>query len=143
LLVVASLISITACSSGQDTSAEDSVRSILADQVAAWNRGDIEGYMRGYWESDSTLFTSGGTITRGYQRVLARYKKSYDDREKMGILGFHDLVLEPLSPVIVVAMGIWELQRKADRPWGRFTLILQKKPEGWRITHDHTSLSDK
>lgn len=119
------------------------IRKVLDDQVAAWNRGDIDGYMQGYWKSDSTVFASGGNLTRGYQDVLARYKKSYDSREKMGSLQFRDLVVRQISPAAAVAMGIWELKRSADKPWGRFTLILEKKPEGWRITHDHTSTADK
>jgi ketosteroid isomerase-like protein len=116
---------------------------VLDDQAAAWNRGDIDGYMKGYWNSDSTVFASGGNLTRGYHDVLARYKKSYGSREKMGSLAFRDLVVRQISPTAAVAMGIWELKRSADKPWGRFTLILEKKPEGWRITHDHTSSAEK
>jgi ketosteroid isomerase-like protein len=119
------------------------IRLLLDNQVAAWNRGDIEGYMRGYWESDSTLFNSGGSLTKGYRAVLMRYKKSYDTREKMGTLGFRDLVIRPLSSNAAVANGVWELNRKNDKPWGRFTLIVERKPEGWRVTHDHTSSADK
>ncbi len=123
----------------QKSADEDAIRTMLDDQVTAWNRGNVAGYMRGYWESDSTIFTSGGTVTRGYREVLSRYKKSYDTPKKMGRLEFHDLVVQSLSPTIALAMGIWELHRASDRPWGRFTLIIEKKPEGWRITNDHTS----
>jgi ketosteroid isomerase-like protein len=112
---------------------------MLINQVAAWNRGDVDGYMHGYWDSDSTVFTSGGTLTKGYREVLLRYNKNYDSREKMGKLEFHDLGIQQLSPSAAVAMGVWQLMRKTDKPWGRFTLIVEKKPEGWRITHDHTS----
>jgi ketosteroid isomerase-like protein len=116
---------------------------MLDNQVAAWNQGDVEGYMRGYWDSDSTIFSSGGTMTKGYREVLARYRKGYDSREKMGVLKFQDLSIQLLSPTIAIATGTWELGRKSDRPWGRFTLVVEKKPEGWRITHDHTSSAEK
>lgn len=119
------------------------IRKVLDDQAAAWNRGDIDGYMQGYWNSDSTVFASGGNLTKGYRDVLSRYKKNYGSREKMGTLEFRDLVVRQISPTAAVAMGIWELKRSGDKPWGRFTLILEKKPEGWRITHDHTSSADK
>lgn len=122
---------------------EQTIRNVLNDQVEAWNRGDIEGYMKGYWNSDSTVFNSGGTLTKGYRNVLARYKKSYTTREKMGTLEFNQVVLRSLSSTAFVAMGVWKLTRATDAPWGRFTLIIEKKPEGWRITHDHTSSAEK
>lgn len=118
---------------------ELAVRKLLYDQVDAWNAGSVEGYMKGYWDSDSTEFVSGGTLTKGYKGVLARYKKSYDTRAKMGKLGFEGLVLRQVSPVLMIASGIWKLQRTDDSPWGRFTLLIEKKPEGWRIVYDHTS----
>ncbi len=118
---------------------EVDIRSVLEGQVAAWNRGDVDGYMTGYWNSDSTVFVSGGTMTTGYREVLARYKKNYNTPEKMGTLNFRSVTVRLLTPKAAIASGIWELVRKSDRPWGRFTLILEKKVEGWRITHDHTS----
>jgi beta-aspartyl-peptidase (threonine type) len=72
-----------------------------------------------------------------------RFRKNYDSNEKMGRLEFQDLDIQRLSPTIAIATGVWELRRKSDRPWGRFTLIIEKKPEGWRITHDHTSSAEK
>ena len=123
----------------QDTGVVIAVKSVLEAQVAAWNKGDIDGYMQGYWNSDSTVFTSGGEMTKGYQRVLSRYRRDYDSPEKMGTLQFNDLAVEPLCPTIALASGVWRLTRKEDAPWGRFTLVVEKKPEGWRVTHDHTS----
>lgn len=115
------------------------IRNVLEAQVEAWNRGDIEGYMQGYWNSDSTEFLSGGSILRGWKNVLERYKKSYGTREKMGRLEFGELTIRMLSSTTAVAHGVWKLFRASDQPWGRFTLIVEKKKEGWRITHDHTS----
>ena len=118
---------------------QKAIEKILLDQVAAWNAGDIEGYMKGYWNSDSTVFLSGGNLTRGYRGVLLRYKKSYDTRDKMGKLEFAELQIRMITPTFAVATGIWRLHRANDQPWGRFTLLVEKKPEGWRIIHDHTS----
>ena len=118
---------------------EKAIERLLLEQVAAWNAGDIDGYMRGYWNSDSTVFLSGGTLTRGYKGVLARYKKSYDSREKMGRLEFVELQVRMVSANTAVATGMWRLYRSKDQPWGRFTLLVEKKPEGWLIVHDHTS----
>ncbi|MDT7540163.1 MAG: hypothetical protein QOE33_67 [Acidobacteriota bacterium] len=115
------------------------IRAVLDSQAAAWNRGDIEGYMDGYERSDATVFVSGDSITRGWQTVLDRYKKSYDTRDKMGTLAFSDLDIKPLSPFYCVVTGRWQLTRASDAPHGRFTLIFRKTSAGWRITHDHTS----
>ena len=118
---------------------EKAIEKILLDQVAAWNAGDIHGYMKGYWNSDSTVFLSGGNLTRGYSGVLSRYKKTYNTRDKMGNLEFAELQVRMITPTFGVATGIWRLHRANDQPWGRFTLLVEKKPEGWRIVHDHTS----
>lgn len=112
---------------------------VLEDQVRSWNEGDVQGYMEGYWRSEETTFVSGGTVLRGYDRVLERYKRSYATREAMGHLTFGDLSVRMLSGTTAMVAGFWRLKRRADAPGGRFTLILEKKPEGWRIVYDHTS----
>ena len=116
------------------------VRSILETQVAAWNRGDIEGFMDGYAREETTTFVSGDKVTRGWQTVLERYKTSYDSREKMGTLLFEDLDIKPLSEFYAVATGRWQLTlASGETPHGRFTLIFRRTAAGWRIVHDHTS----
>lgn len=115
------------------------VRAVLDAQVEAWNRGDIEGYMRGYEQSNETIFISGDTMTRGWRTVLERYKKGYDTREKMGVLSFSELEIKPVGKDAAVVLGRWQLKRAADTPKGRFTLIFRRTRAGWRIVHDHTS----
>lgn len=115
------------------------VRAVLDAQVAAWNRGDIAGFMDGYARSQETVFVSGDNVTRGWQTVLDRYKRSYDTREKMGQLQFSELEITPLGKDAAVALGRWQLTREKDTPHGRFTLILRRTGAGWRIVHDHTS----
>ena len=115
------------------------VRAVLDAQVAAWNRGDIDGFMRGYAQSPDTVFVSGDTVTRGWQTVLDRYKKGYNSREKMGTLEFSELEITPLGKDTAVVIGRWQLKRAGDAPHGRFTLIFRRTREGWRIIQDHTS----
>ena len=112
---------------------------VMNDQVAAWNRGDIDVFMRGYWNSDKLVFASGDNVTRGWQPTLDRYKKTYSSREKMGTLAFGDLEVNVLSGDAAVVLGSWSLTRAADNPKGKFTLIFRKMKDGWRIVHDHTS----
>ena len=107
--------------------------------MAAWNRGDIDGFMNGYVRSDSTEFVSGDKLTRGWKTVRDRYRKKYDSREKMGTLAFSELKVTLLSGDAAIAIGRWKLARKADTPQGRFTLILRRVADGWRIAHDQTS----
>ncbi|MBF8296199.1 MAG: nuclear transport factor 2 family protein [Bacteroidetes bacterium] len=71
------LLAMTGLSVAFSQKDENDVRMLLTNQVNAWNAGDIDGYMKGYWKSDSTEFVSGGSVTRGYRNVLARYKKSW------------------------------------------------------------------
>jgi uncharacterized protein (TIGR02246 family) len=137
VLLIVAFLTFAFCAAGQ--SGADAIRHVLNAQVKSWNDGDIEGYMRGYWESDSTMFVSGGNVSVGYRALLERYRKSYPTKETMGLLAFEELSIRVLSSDVAVATGIWRLKRKSDSPWGRFTLLLEKKKEGWRIVYDHTS----
>lgn len=122
-----------------ETSEPDPVRAVLDAQAAAWNRGDIDAFMDGYARSPTTTFVSGDEVTRGWQTVRDRYAKKYDNREKMGTLTFSEVEITPLGDDAALVLGSWSLQRKDDRPHGKFTLLFRRLPEGWRIVLDHTS----
>ena len=143
LLVAIIPLSIQAQTSAKPGKREDriikAIRAVLDAQRDAWNRGDIEGYMEGYARSGETVFLSGDDVTRGWQTVLERYKKSYDSREKMGVLTFSELEFAPIAGDTVTVIGRWHLKRAADEPHGRFTLVFKRTKQGWRIIHDHTS----
>ncbi|MEO7165642.1 MAG: nuclear transport factor 2 family protein [Spartobacteria bacterium] len=115
------------------------IQTVLDAQVAAWNRGDIDGFMQGYARSPETTFVSGDEVTHGWQMVRDRYVKKYDSAEKMGRLTFSGLTITPLGEGHALVLGSWSLQRKGDQPHGKFTLLFRKLPEGWRIVLDHTS----
>jgi len=115
------------------------VRAVLNEQAAAWNRGDIEGFMQKYRKSEKLAFVGSSGITRGWQTVLERYRRIYPDRATMGKLTFSDLEVTALGKDAALVLGRWQLERAADKPGGVFTLILRRFPEGWRIVHDHTS----
>ena len=115
------------------------IRSVLDAQAAAWNRGDLEGYMDGYDRSPNTEFVGGDTITRGWQTVLERYQKKYDSRDKMGVLTFSEIEITVLSKDAALVSGRWRLKRASDEPHGTFSLVFRRKKAGWRIVHDHSS----
>ena len=119
------------------------IESVIHAQQDAWNRGDIDGFMNGYWKSDETVFVSGDEVTRGWQKVLDRYKRKYSDRAKMGSLAFSILEIKPITDDLALVLGSWKLKRESDEPHGLFTLMFQKFPEGWKIIRDHTSAAEK
>lgn len=122
-----------------NNSSESAIRKVMDDQVEAWNRGDLDAFMAGYWRSEKLTFVSGTDVTRGWQETLDRYKKSYDSRAKMGVLMFSDLEFIYVSKDAAVVLGSWALKRPKDTPKGKFTLTWRKFKEGWRIVMDHTS----
>ena len=138
VVIVALLILMASAVSAQESNAQLAIRKVMDDQAAAWNRGDVEGFMQGYWKSEKLTFVSS-RVTRGWQQTLDNYKRSYDTREKMGTLTFSDLEITILSKDAALVLGSWSLKRANDAPGGKFTLIFRKFKEGWRVVHDHTS----
>ncbi len=119
---------------------EDDIRAVLDAQAAAWNRGDLEGFMTGYWNSEQLTFFSGSDPKHGWQATIDRYRKKYQgaDRE-MGQLTFDALDIVVINGRHAWVRGRWKLVTSKETFGGLFTLIVEKKPEGWRIVHDHTS----
>jgi hypothetical protein len=126
-----------------DTAQEaGSIEHVLFQQAADWNTGDIDGFMRGYWQSPELRFASGGSVTRGYAQTLERYKTRYDSRAAMGTLSFTDLETVLLSDDAAVVHGRWKPERDRDLPTGLFTLVLRRFDGTWRIISDTTTSAD-
>jgi uncharacterized protein (TIGR02246 family) len=117
------------------------IRAVLDAQQQAWNRGDVDAFLTGYWHSSYLTFSGSTGISRGWDAVLARYKKNYPHRSAMGTLDFSNLEFRFLGPDAALVLGHWHLKREKDDPGGVFSLVFQRFPEGWRIIHDHTSAS--
>lgn len=120
---------------------EREVRELLDAQVAAWNRGELSVFLDAYARGQETTFISGGEVTHGFAAMAERYRERYATREEMGTLSFTELEVRLLSADAAVVHGHWTLVRASDVPSGRFTLILRRLAEGWRIVHDHTSVA--
>ncbi len=115
------------------------ITAVLQAQQAAWNRGDVIAFLEGYWKSPELTFSGSGGVARGFDGVLARYKKNYPAREAMGELQFSGLEFRFLGPDAALVLGKWHLKRATGDIGGVFSLVWQKFPEGWKIIHDHTS----
>lgn len=120
---------------------ERAIQSVLDDQVEAWNRGDLEAFMEGYWNSDELTFVSGKDVTRGWKPTLERYQKRYQaEGKEMGKLSFCDLEIKPLAEDSARVRGHWRLVLEKGPPiGGSFLLRFERKPEGWRIVYDSTT----
>ncbi|MBP6144502.1 MAG: nuclear transport factor 2 family protein [Sediminibacterium sp.] len=115
------------------------ILQIMSAQEKAWNEGDIEQFMKGYWENDSLVFVGKSGLTYGYNNTLANYKKGYPDKTYMGKLKFTILSMQPLGKQFYRVIGKWELTRTVGNLSGHYTLLLQKINGEWKIISDHSS----
>lgn len=117
------------------------VTKVIEDQAAAWNRGDLAGYMEGYAKTDALVFTSGGKVRMGWQEAFTHYQKRYaTDPAAMGHLVFAITRVDAVGADAAVVLGTWKLTESEHPGEGVFTLVFERRPEGWRIVHDHTSV---
>lgn len=114
------------------------ILEVMDMQEKAWSEGDVESFMKGYWNSDSLMFVGKNGIKYGWDTTLANYKESYPDKAAMGSLEFEVLKLE-VDGEAAYMLGKWSLIREADNPNGYFTLYWKKINGSWKITIDHTS----
>ncbi|MEO1553140.1 MAG: nuclear transport factor 2 family protein [Pseudomonadota bacterium] len=127
---------------GSDVTDEDRIRTVLSTQQEAWNSGDIDGFMQGYWTSSQLRFASGGDVTRGWQATRDRYHTNYSDLSLMGVLNFDRIETVMLGDDAAVVHGAWALQRVQDQPSGLFTLIFRQIDGEWKIVSDTTTSAD-
>lgn len=136
LFIIAIVLSISCLSQSKD---ETAVRNVLANQNAAWNRGDIDAFMVGYWENDSLMFIGKSGVTYGYKNTLANYKKNYPDTTVMGKLTFTLIHVKQISPEYFHVTGKYYLTRTIGDASGHFTLVFRKIKDRWVIISDHSS----
>jgi len=124
--------------------AEEGIKHMLVSQIEAWNHGNLEGFMQGYWRSPDLTFVSGATVTKGWEPTLARYRQRYQSEgREMGKLEFQDLNIDLLGRRAAVVTGQFLLTMSdGKQPHGRFTLIVKRMTGGWKIVHDHTCAAE-
>jgi ketosteroid isomerase-like protein len=141
VLVVASCAH-GAASRGFAPSDRTAIAAVIDNQAAAWNRGDLVAYMDGYARGDALVFTSGGKIRRGWQQAFDHFQARYgQDPKAMGKLVFEILSIDAQGADGAVVLGNWILTESPHDGRGVFSLVVERRPEGWRVVHDHTSLA--
>ena len=133
------LVISTVQSTQAQTTDEKIIRDMLERQTRDWNRGDIDAFMQGYWESDSLMFVGKNGATYGYQKTLSNYKKNYPDTTAMGKLRFNILEVRRLSDDHYFVLGKWMLTRTIGDLSGHYTLLFKKIKGKWTIISDHSS----
>ncbi len=134
LFVISSLSSVA-----QPANEPAAIRHLLQQQTKDWNRGNIEGFMKTYWKSDSLMFIGKNGVVWGWQQTLDNYKKGYPDTAAMGQLSFDIIEVKPIAKNYYFVVGKWMLQRTAGNLSGHYTLLLRKMKKGWKIVADHSS----
>ena len=117
------------------------VIKVLMAQEAAWNKGDLEGFVQSYKDSPDTLFITS-MVNRGFAGMVDSYKRDYPTRAAMGTLGFSDLEVHPLDERFAVVIGRYNLERgkkEGGNATGLFSLVMEKTDKGWKIIVDHTT----
>ncbi|MBX3240249.1 MAG: nuclear transport factor 2 family protein [Chitinophagaceae bacterium] len=136
LPVLAILLSIGGFAQNTD---EKAIQKVMDDQVYYWNKGDLDNFVKGYWQADSVMFIGKNGIVYGYDNTLERYRKSYSDTVQMGKLKFTILHLKQLSPEYYFLVGKFHLTRSVGDLSGHFTLLFRKINGEWQIIADHSS----
>ncbi len=118
---------------------EEAIRAVFSAEQIAWNNGNMEQFMEGFWKSDSLQFLSARGINHGWQETLDGYKKRYADIAAMGTLSFDILQVTRLAPGVYVVMGRYHLIRSIGNLDGVFTAILKKIDGKWVTVYDHSA----
>ncbi|MGA3090639.1 MAG: nuclear transport factor 2 family protein [Terriglobales bacterium] len=141
LLGVITALAVAGSGQASDEIARNTIRRVIEDQQAAWNRRDLESFMAGYWNSPELTFFSGAHESKGWQAALDRYRRHYQGAgREMGKLEFANLRIAMLGPDSAFVRGEFHLTMSDGKtPHGLFTLIFRKFPEGWKIVHDHSA----
>jgi ketosteroid isomerase-like protein len=138
-IFIISVIAFSFLAANGQTQDEIAIRKVLDTQVTAWNAGNIDNFMKGYWQNDSLMFIGKSGVTYGWQATLDNYKKHYPDTAAMGKLTFNLLEFKMLSSVYYFVVGKWHLQRSIGNVEGHFTLLFRKINGEWLIVADHSS----
>lgn len=122
--------------------AEAGIRLVLEQQVKAWNKHDLEGFMETYWKSDQLKFYGASGLTKGWDATLERYKKNYPTKAESGTLSFVINDISKIEGNAYWVMGEFYLKRDVGDANGIFIIILKKINNDWKIVADMSASSN-
>lgn len=136
LLLIFLTFCIFSCSQPNEETDKKAILSILKTQEQAWNNYDLEGFMQGYWKSDSLKFYGGSGLTYGWKQTLANYHKRYPSKDHTGTLQFVINDVTQIESESYYVMGEYHLTRNVGNATGIFMIIFKKIEGEWKIVAD-------
>lgn len=112
------------------------ILKVLNQQEDAWNKHDLEGFMQGYWKSDSLKFYGSSGLTKGWENTLNNYKKGYPSKAESGTLNFVINDISKIENNNYWVMGEYHLSRESGDADGVFIIIFKKINGEWKIIAD-------
>lgn len=112
------------------------IQKVLKHQRIAWSKHDLEGYMDGYWKSDSLKFYGKNGLTYGWENTFDRYEKSYPTEAHTGTLSFKINDITKISNDSYYVLGEFHLKRDVGNADGIFMLIFKRIDGEWKIVAD-------
>lgn len=126
------------------TALQTAANELLLESAAAWNGGDLDGFMRWYRPDAGTSYIGSTGVVRGREAITGRYAPLFEPGAARDSLRFENLESRPLGPGLGLAIANYVLYRNdSTTAHGIFTLVLEHTDDGWRIVHDHTSALDR
>ncbi|WP_179343474.1 YybH family protein [Winogradskyella ursingii] len=116
--------------------AKSAIQKVMSDQETAWNNHDLEGFMQGYWKSDSLKFYGSNGLTKGWQNTLDNYKRGYPTKAESGTLNFIINDVSKIEGNNYWVMGEYHLKREVGDANGVFIIIFKKINDEWKIVAD-------
>ena len=120
------------------------IKAVLDCSAAAWNAGDLKGFLDCYENSPHTSYLTSDQIVVGYAQIEKLYAERFAtvSAARRGMLSMSLSRVVPLSAEHSLAIGRYLLSRDESNGGpgdGVFSLLLRRTPVGWRIAADHTS----
>jgi hypothetical protein len=141
LLLLAAVFTCPVVAAAQNGTDKTAILAMMNKSADDWNKGDLSTFATAYKNSPDILFI-GKTISRGYDQMIATYKKSYGTREAMGKLTFSQLEVQPLDAHFATVTGHFHLERTATgggNADGYYLLVVEKTATGWKIVRDDST----
>mgnify|MGYP005989219471 FL=1 len=136
LLLLSIFTVLISCNSTTEKQDKEAIISIMKLQEKAWSKHDLEGFMKGYWKSDSLKFYGSSGLTFGWKKTLANYKRGYPTPDHSGSLKFKINDITKIEKESYYVMGEYHLTRKVGNANGVFMIIFRKINGEWKIVAD-------